>query len=287
MTYTVRIWNTDSCSVVRPIAIRVSGREKLGAYSLPTECGASTGSLVVNAVPQEAANWFAVTPNNDTLTAADAVGNTLSDLSSGVYRLFYSDNVGCISRDTLVEIGTNNSTVADFSVQPTTGAAPLEIDIENLSQNATASEWYLNENYVGTSPPALLDTAGGFEITLVAWQNDLTCTDTVTKTVLVYDSLMVTIPNVFTPNNDGLNDFFTIGVNLPVKVDLTIVNRWGNTVFTHQEAISKGQHELWNGSLSSGEQVNDGVYFYTLRFTLEGQAQETVTKTGFVQVFGE
>ncbi len=67
------------------------------------------------------------------------------------------------------------------------------------------------------------------------------------------------LPNVFTPNNDGSNDFF---VPFPYRfvesIDLVIYNRWGQPVFetTDPDIMWDGFHK------DSGERVTDGVYYY-------------------------
>ncbi|MCX2576363.1 gliding motility-associated C-terminal domain-containing protein [Pedobacter sandarakinus] len=64
------------------------------------------------------------------------------------------------------------------------------------------------------------------------------------------------VPNLFTPNGDGINDVFEIrGLNLFVQNDLVIVNRWGNEVFK-----SANYQNNWNG-----EGLNEGTYYYLLR----------------------
>ena len=64
------------------------------------------------------------------------------------------------------------------------------------------------------------------------------------------------IPNVFTPNGDGVNDTFEIpGINNYAANELTVMNRWGSTVY-----MKKGYHNEWNG-----EGLNEGTYFYLLR----------------------
>lgn len=67
------------------------------------------------------------------------------------------------------------------------------------------------------------------------------------------------LPDVFTPNNDGANDFF---VPFPYRfvesIDLVIYNRWGQPVFetTDPDIMWDGFHK------DSGERVSDGVYYY-------------------------
>src|SRR5690606_22162622 len=56
--------------------------------------------------------------------------------------------------------------------------------------------------------------------------------DDVSLTEVDYMSLIEgKIPNVFTPNGDGINDYFTFDNSLVQAKNITILNRWGNTVF--------------------------------------------------------
>jgi gliding motility-associated-like protein/uncharacterized repeat protein (TIGR01451 family) len=71
--------------------------------------------------------------------------------------------------------------------------------------------------------------------------------------------LGLTIPNVFTPNGDGVNDTFEIpGLGGFMANELTVMNRWGSTVYQ-----KKGYHNEWNG-----EGLNEGTYFYLLKVQL-------------------
>lgn len=93
-----------------------------------------------------------------------------------------------------------------------------------------------------------------------------------------------TLPNVFTPNSDRVNDRFIPFPYRGVKeIDLQVFNRWGQVVFTsHDPAI------LWDGTLNNeGEAVPDGVYFYVCKVffkRLEGTVPEVLK--GSVQILG-
>jgi gliding motility-associated-like protein len=69
----------------------------------------------------------------------------------------------------------------------------------------------------------------------------------------------VVIPNVFTPNSDGINDLFEIE-NLPENTEVIILNRWGNVVFS-----STNYQNNWDGKDSSGMELVDGVYTYKFK----------------------
>lgn len=69
----------------------------------------------------------------------------------------------------------------------------------------------------------------------------------------------VIIPDVFTPNGDGINDIFYIAY-LPEGSVLKIYNRWGNIVYEN-----RSYHNDWDGSTGAGQKVSDGTYFYALQ----------------------
>jgi OOP family OmpA-OmpF porin len=79
------------------------------------------------------------------------------------------------------------------------------------------------------------------------------------------------IANVFSPNNDGVNDVFKI-TNCGDILNTSIYNRWGNLEFQ-----TENQNHFWDGRTTSGEKCVDGTYFYII---------ETKEKTikGFVQL---
>ncbi|WP_029280241.1 T9SS C-terminal target domain-containing protein, partial [Pedobacter borealis] len=79
----------------------------------------------------------------------------------------------------------------------------------------------------------------------------------------------LTIPNLFTPNGDGINDTFEIlGIDQYPVNEITIVNRWGNEVFR-----AKGYQNNW-----TGEGLNEGTYYYLLRVKKAGSDQYEVFK---------
>ncbi|WP_353184607.1 gliding motility-associated C-terminal domain-containing protein [Parapedobacter lycopersici] len=75
------------------------------------------------------------------------------------------------------------------------------------------------------------------------------------------------IPNTFTPNGDGVNDYFEIrGLELFPAHQLTIFNRWGNEIYR-----SNNYRNDWNGA-----GLGEGTYYYAFELRLH---------TGHVQVF--
>jgi gliding motility-associated-like protein len=72
------------------------------------------------------------------------------------------------------------------------------------------------------------------------------------------------IPNIFSPNGDGINDVFAVHFNAAAKViglQGALYDRWGNLVFSSQT-----HPFIWNGTFD-GRPVNPGVYVYRLILT--------------------
>ncbi len=66
------------------------------------------------------------------------------------------------------------------------------------------------------------------------------------------------IPTAFTPNGDGINDYFEIKIEKEEIIDVKIFNRWGKMVF-----FSKGYDQSWNGMFGDSY-LENGYYPYTI-----------------------
>jgi gliding motility-associated-like protein len=99
-------------------------------------------------------------------------------------------------------------------------------------------------------------------VTLYAY-NEVGCYDSTFYTVVVFEELLVYVPNSFTPNNNGTNDIFlpvmTSGFNRD-SYRLTIFNRWGEEVFSTTDPEAG-----WDGSFK-GSEVQTGVYTWKITF---------------------
>lgn len=91
--------------------------------------------------------------------------------------------------------------------------------------------------------------------------------------VEVIVTMCTELPNVFTPNNDGINDKLVL-LYVPENAFLKILNRWGDVVF---ETLTPNQ-EFWDGTLKNGKLCIEGVYYYLLQ---DKQGNE---KTGFIHL---
>ncbi len=84
------------------------------------------------------------------------------------------------------------------------------------------------------------------------------CVDSTSQTINIKKE-EIKIPNVFTPNNDGVNDLFYIQTDGETNYKFTIHDRNGSRVFTLESKIIS-----WDGRTYWGEELNPGNYFYSL-----------------------
>lgn len=81
----------------------------------------------------------------------------------------------------------------------------------------------------------------------------------------------ISVPNAFSPNNDGLNDYYkpTIALGcVPSQYSLRIYNRWGQLMYKSNDEFDKG----WDGSYGSNT-ADPGTYFYELRFRTQARKE--------------
>jgi gliding motility-associated-like protein len=82
-------------------------------------------------------------------------------------------------------------------------------------------------------------------------------------TIVVYPCIApydIYVPNAFTPNNDGFNDYYHVIANNITDYKIFIYNRWGEEIFSSNSFL-----ESWNGKFK-GKECPVGVYFYIIYY---------------------
>ncbi len=98
--------------------------------------------------------------------------------------------------------------------------------------------------------------------------------DTATICITVIDTAVhCDLPNIFTPNGDGVNDEFVIPCNEDnPKADLKIYDRWGAEVWN-----SRGHYgNNWKGTNEQGTELPDGTYYFI--YSYNDIAQENANR---------
>lgn len=97
----------------------------------------------------------------------------------------------------------------------------------------------------------------------------------VIETPICGSSIKVDLPNVITPNQDGMNDIIDIPTD-NMEVQTLVYNRWGNLVFEHS-----GNNVFWDGTCH-GNKCTDGVYYMVIQYEVDGKQ---MMKQTFIHLF--
>ncbi len=106
----------------------------------------------------------------------------------------------------------------------------------------------------------------------ISVENLAGCRDSDQVTVIVEKIRPIYIPNAFSPNYDGINDFFTLHGNVAAEriIEFSIYNRWGAQVYEGRNLVPGDERSGWDG-LFKGDQLQVGVYaFYALVRFIDG-----------------
>ena len=181
--------------------------------------------------------------------------NTASPVASPdttiIYKVKIEDVNGCKAEDSVL-IKVIPEIIADFEVEK--GYDCLDVPVVkfiNKSENAGLFFWDFGDGQTSEDfePEHQYEKQDTFKVVLTAKES--MCS--VSKQMTV-SSVRPFIPNVFSPNDDGINDTFEIIADGPVE--LRVYNRWGRPVYE-----SKDYRDTWNGG-----DLAAGVYFYEVIF---------------------
>jgi gliding motility-associated-like protein len=292
-TYIVTIKNDSGCVKTEQVKIWVN------PLPIPSQnvvvnniCGSAVGSLTVGNIPSGNSPYSYTLTNLQTNSSEFQVSSLFDSLVAGNYEIQIIDNNGCVWKDTVTVTEVNN-VVANFTANPQSGIAPLNVDFTNTSLNANAFQWSIissqgdtvfwipacagNTSNCGFS--YTFDSAGTYQVCLVAFNNIPTCADTICQTIIVEDEISLIIPNVFTPNGDGNNDNFVIqltGASLIKELKAEVFNRWGEIVQSKKFKVESfnQQFTLWDGRTTAAALAPEGTYFYVISYeTLDGEVK--------------
>jgi gliding motility-associated-like protein len=235
-------------------------------------CSNNILTLTANGSGNGLISWYA-DANGAVLIDTGTVLNYTSSNSSGYITIYFSESSGnceSILGSFTVFVYRINAVI---NATPTSGILPLEVFFGNNSVGANYYFWSFGDGDTSTtfSPTHVYYNEGSYQAMLVATNG--VCSDTTYITIEVSSVSSIFIPNVFTPNGDGSNDFFVVkSINLK-SINGQILNRWGQTIFEWDDFNSH-----WNGKSSSGSLAPDGTYFYIIN--AEGNDGEIYNKKG-------
>lgn len=235
-----------------------------------TECYVLSPVQVISPLNHPWYEWSVV---NSTHTATVSSGQGTPDVwidwgtsIGGTISVYYHDAMGCTSPETSLTI-QDVSVSADFSYSPYpdnyyTG----NYQFDNHSLDASSYEWdFGDETLLSTTSKEMFvhtfpsqGEGEAYHVMLIA-ANEMGCIDTALQVIHIPKLFVFHAPNSFTPDGDGINDFFFAESSDIEFIELRIFNRWGELIF--EEAGTNATQVVWNGTYN-GNPVQSGTYSY-------------------------
>lgn len=248
--YTLIVKDANGCEVTQQVSLNSSTQPNIQAGSNQTIC-------LGEAITLTASGGITYTWSNGVVNGQSFVPSVTT-----TYTVTGTDANGCSATAT-VTITVNPVPDANFTADITAGEPVLNVTFTNTSTNATAYIWDFGN---GSAPNATSSSAnqnesftapGVYTVELTATNGN--CEDSFSMPITVFGlpEIGIHIPNVFTPDDDKINDEFFIDVTNGKTIQVIIFNRWGNIMYEMSDFNDK-----WSGSGAS-----DGVYFFTYEIT--------------------
>ncbi|MES2593031.1 MAG: PKD-like domain-containing protein [Bacteroidota bacterium] len=240
---------------------------------IPSNCGGPSGGITgVTMTSGQAPYQYAW---HDAGGAVVGTSVDLSNVVPGAYTLNITDANGC-----LITVGPFNVTItppviAQFTADTLTGETPLTVNFTNGSIGAATYLWQFGTGDSSNvmNPSYVYLPLGQSTVCLTAI-SATGCIDTACSTVDVYLNSVFIIPNIFTPNDDNVNDIFTVqGIGL-TELNGEVFNRWGQKEY-EWHTTNGG----WNGRTASGIKASNGTYYYMI--TAKGIDGKVYSEKGY------
>jgi gliding motility-associated-like protein len=222
---------------------------------------------------------FGETGAADTSVLRPAFTATHTYTTPGIYTITYKPTFYYCALTSSKTILVQD-TKADFAVVDSLDKPKFVF--KNLSTGTSASttyHWDFGDGKTSTDKDpthiyALEDT-GCKTVTLTIDKN---CPSTISRVVCNNYFFVLVVPNVFTPDGDGLNDVFDIKIDGELTYDLSIYNRWGQKMFN-----ATVDDINWNGKVNNtGADAPDGVYYYVFKYSRKSDPDNKITLKGDV-----
>lgn len=261
-TYQV-IVNEAGCADTAEVTLEVIPGPDLALISSLTEgCAPLTVSFeaVTANVIQHTWNF-----GDSTLANGNPVEHTYMNPGTYQVTLYGMNTGGCLDSIQNTTITVYDSIIPDWYSDP---EPPVEMvipgsEVKFFDETDNAISWLWDfgngRNSIEQNPVYTYREPGTYFVSLLV-TNTWGCVGKLTRGPYVIVVPDLFIPNVFSPNGDGVNDVFRVEYSGVQPYRARIYSRWGDLVFE-----SRNKQEPWEGKDADGMDVPEGVYFYNIR----------------------
>lgn len=201
--------------------------------------------------------------------SGEVEANSFNTTAGSLIELAILDMVEGCTFDTLILVPSYSPVSALFSTNPNASCIPWDaqpIEIIDFSQNGITGLWDLGNGDVNSYTQGAVLTVsypepGNYTATLLLY-NEGDCLSTYSSDICILPPTPLFIPDIFSPNDDGLNDVLFVRGQGLLEMSFKVYDRWGEMVFESAD-IDRG----WDGQFR-GEAMPSGSYIWLLRARL-------------------
>ncbi len=182
----------------------------------------------------------------------------------GIYTLSVTVSNGTLSSTATKVLTVTRSAKASFNASLTTTGFPAQLSLTNYSGNSLKNYWTYSGSTASDSTDFVIKdypASGSYTVTLLAVGKN-GCNSSLSYAFRISDSSGVTLPNIFSPNDDGVNDLYkpiTKGIS---DLKAWVYNRYGALIVSWDRVNGS-----WDGFSTSGLACGPGTYFIVLEAT--------------------
>ncbi len=187
-------------------------------------------------------------------------------LDDVTYKLVVTDSMTCVGESSFYYESIHVK--AGLSADVEEGEAPLEVNLSNESIRGYNYTWDFGDDTENSSLEVpethIFYRPGSYTVTLNI-ESELLCEDSDSLVITVTPSLL-SIPNAFTPNEDGYNDRFLVDKQSLRYLNIQIFSNTGVKVYGFAgDTESIQSWEGWDGNINnSNRKAGPGVYYYII-----------------------
>lgn len=267
-TYTVLGTAANGCTNTAVVTVTVKPLPVLLSSINGSVCNGGSALMTANFTNGSVVNWFS-DPSSTNILQNNSTTYNPNLTQGGTFTYYAQANLdGCLGAIVPVT-ATNFNVKAGIITSTNSGYSPLNVSFSSSSTGVTLTDsyyWTFGTNSSANSnnimPSYVYTDEGVYDVVLTITDFETGCMDTAMVKIYVEDLLSVTIPNVFTPNGDGVNELFKAKIKGAKEAQGFIYDRWGLLLHSYDALNS-----AWDGKLSNGASVPDATYFYVMKVT--------------------
>ncbi len=266
-SYSVTFTDTHTCTASAVYVVNQPTQLLIDTTVIPVTCyGYSDGSIIVsasNGTPVYFYNW---SNGNNT--------NVASQLSAGTYSITVSDSKNCnVSTSVTLDEPLPYTILLDTVAAVNLGETVL-LSADAVNGNPVSWLW-TPDNFLNCATCQQTEAGPYYNYVYnVQSVDDKGCIANATVRVNVIPKYVVFVPNAFTPNGDGANDFFEVFGNKEAwkQFEVNVFDRWGERVYQSNDMNFK-----WDG-VYNGKMLNPAVYVYLVKVVYLNNYSEKLFK---------